>query len=171
MVYISARYTYQWIGFLADLSLLAVISIWTRNLIDKIPKNWHYKKIIPQELKHILPSCKSTGKLISFCYSTIALPLSSYKQSCSIFYQSSPFCKVSPQPQMAPPCLSKAWQTIYWYSYLFHSMLTAYAVLIPTLCGNLGTTLHGFRQHWHCIAGRRFFFLDDVWQKVWWAVE
>ena len=67
-------------------------------MTDKIPENWHYKKIISQELKHISPSCKkSIGKPIQFCYSTITLPLSSYKQSSSIFCQSFPFRKVSPK--------------------------------------------------------------------------
>ena len=59
-----------------------------------------------EEAVYFLPfSFQKFLVLIQFCYSTITLPLSSQKQSSSIFCQSSPFCKVSPQvlPQMAPP--------------------------------------------------------------------
>ena len=30
--------------------------------------------------------------------------------------------------------------------YVFHSILVAYAILVPTLYGNRETRLHGFRQ-------------------------
>ena len=39
---------------------------------------------------------------------------------------------------------------------LFHSMLVAYAILVPTLCRNHRTRLHGFQQH--CMADWRFYF-------------
>ena len=103
------------------------ISKWSGNLTDQIPEKWRYKKKKKsQELKHISSSFKKHWKAYSILYSTIILPLSSYKQSSYIFHQSSPFRKVSPRvlPQMALPCLSKVRQTIYqWNPCLDHFLL------------------------------------------------
>ena len=74
---------------------------------------------------------KSTGKLIQYCYSTVTLPLSSSEQSSSIFCQNSPFYKVSAQVllQMAPPHLSKAWQTIYQWNLCLERVVASCRVL------------------------------------------
>ena len=40
---------------------------------------------------------------------------------------------------------------------LFHSMLSAYAILVQTLYGNRKTKFHWFRQY--CIAGWKFYLL------------
>ena len=42
------------------------------------------------------------------------------------------------------------------YIMLFHSMLIAYAILVPTLYRNCESRLHGFRQH--CMACWKFYF-------------